>query len=163
MVGYIVQRCSSSTTANLQEWQNESGTALASVAANGQLNAVSGAVVTMKDDATPGLVVKRFSSTLNADIMQIQDQSSGVLAFMRNDGSFSAKGFIRTAAFNQWEDTANGGDATTPYQMYNSGAGQFHFKLYVDRAELAAVRPGALNPYNSFVGCKVRGSANHGG
>jgi len=159
VVGFIVQRSSSSGSANLQEWQDESGTVLASVGSDGGINAKSSATVTMKSDSTIGLIVKRFSSNQVQELMQWQDETGTRLGGISNQGKLSVINGIdvQKDAFNRSEFSLLSGDINTTFNIWNAGGGVYNLKATSSQLQINAVQFGVLNPANSLSDVRLMG------
>lgn len=163
-VGLTVKRHSSGATADLMQWQDETGAVLASIDGAGKLNATKSAAITAASSSSVGLTVQRFSSTLDADLQQWRDHTGAVLSFIRNTGKLAVnQGIDITQGFGVAEFAILSGNSGTPIQVWNAGGGQYIFKAYQDRFETPAVRPGALNAYNSLSDVKFAGRKTSAG
>lgn len=91
----LVVKGAAGQTANLQEWQNSAGTAVAYVNAGGGLVATGGAdlkttIVTPNNTSTTGLIVKGLVG-LTAPLVDVQDSASNVLTRVTAAGALQVR------------------------------------------------------------------------
>ena len=93
-VGWIV-RGFASQTANLQEWQDSSGTVLSSINSNGHFNGIQ---ATLNQNNAGAIVLRvRGAASQTADLQQWQNNSGTVLAYVSSGGSIVTGGNIQAS------------------------------------------------------------------
>jgi hypothetical protein len=120
-VGFII-RGASSQSANLQEWQNSSGTVLSSVLSGGAISApnffagyIAGTMISAiaSGPSNSGIIVRGYASQ-TADLQQWQDSNGNVLARIYSNGA---------ASFAGGAVTATGGGSFVSINKSNFGVG----------------------------------------
>lgn len=154
-----------SGTGDLLDINDDQGLPLVTTNSSGLLTANKSGVVQMASDTTVGLNVKRSSSSASTSLQQWQDETGRVMAEVDNNGSLILHGgsssvasrLVFYANFNAVEWTLQNGDAGDELRIWNPGAGQFHWRSLPATFDVASVRPGQINPYNSLTGIKFAG------
>ena len=183
----IVVRGAASQTANLQEWQNSSGTVLSRITSSGQLGVPnvysvngSGAFITM--NSTNGAVVIntnaagnigtiiRGTASQSANLQEWQDSAGNVLAKVDANGSGTFTGSASTNGISAYA----GSGGSYAFQGFNSsnsltsiiyGSGEIYAgsKIYVFGAANYGASINVTTPSTSTQAIIVRGRASQTG
>lgn len=129
-----------SQTADLQQWQNSSGTVLSKIDSNGSINSPTGSVLGSnfnfmlpKTTTFTPLIVQGLASQ-TADLQQWQNSAGTVLSYVTSGGSFVSRGITSKTSsglsvFSVGDDSSGqlelgrtDGTAANPYIDFHSGA-----------------------------------------
>lgn len=138
----IIARGLAAQTADLQQWQNSGGTALATVSAGGAVVTNGGYIgnpsgtfahFIPRNAAYRGLIVQGAASQ-TADLTQWQDSAGAVLAYLSAGGSFQARRIFAVSTDPALPPLISKGASTqsADLQQWQNSAGTVLFKVAAD-------------------------------